>query len=181
VVVTGPILPCPAPLLPRAYGRSVNERTRESVWDYPRPPRAEAVDLRVVVRHGGVTVLDTTDVVRVLETTHPPTYYLPRSAFAEGLLTATDRRTTCEWKGTARYVDLVVPGTPPLREIGWWYPTPDRRYPVLTDRVALYAGPLEEVTVDGEQVEAQPGGFYGGWVTSELDGPFKGAPGTMGW
>jgi len=156
-------------------------RAPESVWDYPRPPRAETVDLRVVVRHAGVTVVDTRDVVRVLETSHPPTYYLPRAAFAEGLLTAVDRRTMCEWKGTARYVDLVVPGAKPLRDIGWWYPTPDPRYPELTDRVALYAGPLEQVLVSGERVEPQPGGFYGGWITAELVGPFKGSPGTGGW
>ena len=159
----------------------VSVPTTESVWDYPRPPRAEPVERRVVVRHAGVTVLDTIDVVRVLETSHPPTYYLPRADFAEGLLEATEGRTVCEWKGTARYVDLVVPGAPPLRGIGWWYPTPDRRYPELTDRVALYAGPLDEVSVDGEQVQPQPGGFYGGWITAELQGPFKGAPGTLGW
>ncbi len=135
----------------------------------------------MLVRHGGTTVVDTDDVVRVLETSHPPTYYLPRAAFADGVLHPVARRTMCEWKGTARYVDLQVPGAAPLTEIGWWYPSPDRRYPQLTDRVALYAGPLEEVLLDGEQVTPQPGGFYGGWVTSELDGPFKGEPGTWGW
>lgn len=159
----------------------MTERARESVWDYPRPPRLEVVDARVVVRHGGATVVDTDDVVRVLETSHPPTYYLPRAAFAAGVLHPVARRTMCEWKGTARYVDLRVPGTAPLSEIGWWYPTPDARYPQLTDRVALYAGPLDGVCVDGEQVTPQPGGFYGGWITAELDGPFKGEPGTWGW
>lgn len=153
----------------------------ESVWDYPRPPRAEAVDRRVVVTHGGRTVVNTSDVVRVLETSHPPTYYLPREAFAPDLLVPVSRRTTCEWKGTARYVDLVVPGAAPVREAGWWYPTPDRRYPGLTDRVALYPAPLDEITIDGEVVVPQPGGFYGGWITADLVGPFKGAPGTLGW
>jgi len=94
---------------PRIYRGVMPTRPPESVWDYPRPPRTETVDLRVVVRHAGLTVVDTRDVVRVLETSHPPTYYLPRAAFAEGVLTAVDRRTMCEWKGTARYVDLVVP------------------------------------------------------------------------
>lgn len=153
----------------------------ESVWDYPRPPRAEAVDRRVLVRHGGMAVVDTRDVVRVLETSHPPTYYLPREAFTPGVLQPADRVTVCEWKGTARYVDLIVAGVAPLAEVGWWYPTPDPRYPELTDRVALYAGPLQEVTVDGEQVAPQPGGFYGGWVTADLQGPFKGVPGSWGW
>ena len=156
-------------------------RGMESVWDYPRPPRAESVDRHVVVRHGGATVVDTRDVVRVLETSHPPTYYLPRSAFAEGLLKPVQRRTMCEWKGTARYVDIAVPGAEPLHDIGWWYPTPDPRYPELTDRIALYPAPLDSVEIDGEQVQPQPGGFYGGWITKDLTGPFKGPPGTLGW
>ena len=156
-------------------------RPVESVWDYPRPPRAVTADRRVVVRHSGTLVVDTRDVVRVLETSHPPTYYLPRAAFGVGLLVLGDRRTRCEWKGTAQYVGLVLPGATPLRDIGWWYRTPDARYGELADRVALYAGPLDEVTVDGEQVEPQPGGFYGGWITADVAGPFKGGPGSRGW
>jgi uncharacterized protein (DUF427 family) len=154
---------------------------QESVWDYPRPPRAEPVERRVVVRHGGTVVVDTTDVVRVLETSHPPTYYLPRATFAEGVLRPVDRTTVCEWKGTARYVDVVVPGEVPLVAVGWWYPRPADRYPELTDRVALYAAPFDAVSVDGERVRPQPGGFYGGWVTDEVVGPFKGGPGSWGW
>ena len=90
-------------------------------------------------------------------------------------------QTRCEWKGVARYVDLVVPGAAPLPRVGWWYPEPDPRFPELTDRVALYAGPLDEVTLGGETVLAQPGGFYGGWITADVVGPFKGAPGTSWW
>jgi len=89
--------------------------------------------------------------------------------------------TFCEWKGAARYVDVLVPGAPALREIGWWYPRPDARYPELLDRVAVYAGPFDEVTLDGERVRPQPGGFYGGWVTDDVVGPFKGTPGSWGW
>lgn len=154
---------------------------QESVWDYPRPPRAEAVRRRVVITHAGVAVLDTDDVVRVLETSHPPTYYLPREAFAPGVLRPATRETFCEWKGSARYVDVAVPGAPVLDAVGWWYPSPDRRYPQLTDRVAVYAGPFDSVTVDGETVTPQPGGFYGGWITADVIGPFKGGPGTWGW
>ncbi|WP_181782472.1 DUF427 domain-containing protein [Pseudonocardia pini] len=154
---------------------------QESVWDYPRPPRLEVVDRRAVVRHGGAVVVDTTDVVRVLETSHPPTYYLPRRAFTDGVLRPVDRTTVCEWKGEARYVDVVVPGVPPLVSVGWWYPRPDRRYPELEDRVALYAAPFDAITLDDEPVIPQPGGFYGGWVTAELVGPFKGVPGSWGW
>jgi uncharacterized protein (DUF427 family) len=155
-------------------------RPPESVWDYPRPPRAEPDHRRAVLRHGGVVVADTTDLVRILETSHPPTFYLPRAAFAEHLRPV-DRMTFCEWKGAARYVDVLVPGAPALREIGWWYPRPDARYPELLDRVAVYAGPFDEVTLDGERVRPQPGGFYGGWVTDDVVGPFKGTPGSWGW
>ena len=162
------------------------------MWDYPRPPRAEAVRRRAVVTHAGTVVADTDDVVRVLETSHPPTWYLPRTAFAEGVLRPAQRRTTCEWKGTARYVDVVVPGAEPLVEVGWWYPRRDTErsgagpwedavYPVLADRVALYPAPFDEITLDGERVEPQPGGFYGGWITHDVVGPFKGAAGTWGW
>ena len=155
-------------------------RSPESVWDYPRPPRAEPDHRRAVIRYAGVVVADTTDLVRILETSHPPTFYLPRTAFGAHLHPA--RRTTvCEWKGVARYVDVVVPGAAPLRDVGWWYPAPDARYPELYDRVAVYAGPFDEITLDDERVVPQPGGFYGGWMTSEIVGPVKGGPGTWGW
>jgi len=133
-----------------------------------------------VLSYGGVVVADSTDLVRVLETSHPPTFYLPRSAFGEHLVPV-EKSTFCEWKGTARYVDVVVAGVLPLREVGWWYPEPDRRYPELIDRVAVYPGRFEEVTLDGERVEPQPGGFYGGWITAEVVGPFKGGAGSWGW
>jgi len=150
------------------------------VWQYPRPPRAERDHRRAVLRRAGVVIADTTDLVRVLETSHPPTFYLPRSAFGEYLQPG-ERMTFCEWKGAARYVDVVVAGAEPLAEVGWWYPEPDRRYPELADRVAVYAGPFDEITLDGEVVRPQPGGFYGGWVTDEVVGPFKGGPGSWGW
>lgn len=135
---------------------------------------------RAVLRYRGTTVAATTDVVKVLETSHPPTFYLPRAEFGDFLVPA-ERETFCEWKGTARYVDIVVPGAPALREVGWWYPAPNPRYPELRDRVAVYAGPFDEVTLDGELVVPQPGGFYGGWITADVTGPFKGCPGSFGW
>ncbi|MDQ3988077.1 MAG: DUF427 domain-containing protein [Actinomycetota bacterium] len=153
---------------------------QESVWDYPRPPRAERVRRRVRIVHHGTLVVDTDDVVRVLETSHPPTFYLPRHEYG-GYLRAVQRLTFCEWKGEARYVDVVVPGAAPLVDVGWWYPSPDVRYPQLHDRVAVYAGPFDEVSVDGELVTPQPGEFYGGWITADVVGPFKGGPGSWGW
>ena len=153
---------------------------QESVWDYPRPPRAEREPRPVTVTHAGVVVVDTDDVVRVLETSHPPTYYLPRTAFTAGVLRPASRRTVCEWKGTARYVDVVLPGGT-LGDIGWWYPEPDPRYPELADRVALYPAPFDEILLGGERITPQPGGFYGGWVSADVVGPFKGGPGSWGW
>jgi uncharacterized protein (DUF427 family) len=162
---------------------------QESVWDYPRPPRVEVDHRRVVVTHAGTVVADSDDVVRVLETSHPPTFYLPSAAFTDGVLRPAERRTVCEWKGTARYVDVVVPGAAALREAGWWYPPEDGGgwavggafYTELIDRVALYPALFDEITVGGEVVVPQPGGFYGGWITADVVGPFKGAPGTRGW
>lgn len=158
---------------------------QESVWDYPRPPRAERDARRAVVTRAGTVVVDTADLVRVLETSHPPTFYLPRTAFSEGVLRPAERRTVCEWKGTARYVDIVLPGTT-LESVGWWYPEgpeggASASYPILADRVALYPAPFDEITLDGERVVPQPGGFYGGWITRDVVGPFKGGPGSWGW
>ena len=153
---------------------------QESVWDYPRPPRIEAVTRRVTIDFGGERIVDTADVVRVLETSHPPVYYLPISAFVDGALVPARGSSFCEYKGSARYFD-VVGGGRTASGAGWNYPTPARGHELLADRVAVYAGKMDRCTVDGEQVEPQPGGFYGGWVTSDVVGPFKGGPGSMGW
>jgi uncharacterized protein (DUF427 family) len=150
------------------------------VWDYPRPPRAERVRARAVLRYGDVVVAVTDDIVRMLETSHPPTYYLPRQAFGEHLAFV-EGITVCEWKGVARYVDVVVARASRLREVGWWYPRPDPRYPLLIDRVAVCAGPFEAVSLNGERVLLQAGGFYGAWITGEVVGPFNGEPGSWGW
>ncbi|MDR7254426.1 uncharacterized protein (DUF427 family) [Nocardioides sp. BE266] len=152
----------------------------ESVWDYPRPPRVEASSEHVVVTHGGVVVADTTASVRVLETSHPPTYYLPVSSFAEGVLRPTEGASWCEWKGQAAYLDLVV-GDDVVRAVAWTYPDPSKGFEALLDHVALYPGRVDACTVDGEVVQPQPGSFYGGWITSRVTGPFKGSPGTSGW
>ena len=152
----------------------------ESVWDYPRPPRVEPSTERVVITHAGTVVADTTASLRVLETSHPPTYYLPFASFADGLLRPVERQTWCEWKGAASYFDLAV-GDEVLARVAWTYPTPSAGYEQLVDHVALYPGRLERCTVDGEVVRAQPGDFYGGWITSRVTGPFKGDPGTAHW
>lgn len=152
----------------------------ENVWDYPRPPRVEPSSERVIVTHAGVVLADTTASLRLLETSHPPTYYLPRDAFADGVLRPRQGASWCEWKGQAAYLDVVV-GDEVLPSIAWTYPTPTKGFEVLLDHVALYPGRVDTCTVDGEVVQPQPGNFYGGWITSRVTGPFKGSPGTSGW
>ena len=155
-------------------------RTPESVWDYPRPPRVEPSSELVEVTLGGVVVASTRASYRVLETSHPPTYYLPREAFADGVLRAAEGSSYCEWKGRAAYYDLVA-GTAVAARAAWCYPKPAPGFEAIAGHLAVYPGLVDRCTVDGEVVEPQPGGFYGGWITSRVTGPFKGAPGTQGW
>jgi uncharacterized protein (DUF427 family) len=129
---------------------------------------------------GGVLVARTDTALRVLETSHPPTYYLPMSCFAGGALRAAGGGSFCEWKGQASYLD-VVGGEAVAVRAAWCYPEPTPAYAEIVGHVALYPGAMDRCTVDGEVVRAQPGGFYGGWVTSAVVGPFKGDPGTMFW
>lgn len=156
------------------------EQGQESVWDYPRPPRVEPVGAHIVVRLGGEVIADTRDAVRVLETSHPPVYYLPRSAFPEGTLVPAAGSSFCEFKGDARYL-TVRSGDATAERSAWFYPTPSPGYEALIDRVALYPAAMDSCEVDGETVVPQAGGFYGGWITSRVVGPFKGEPGTAGW
>lgn len=152
---------------------------QESVWDYPRPPAVQRRTEHVRVELGGVVVAETRAALRVLETSHPPVYYLPRAAFAPGCLEPADGTTWCEFKGVAHYVDVVAGRR--AKRAGWHYPDPSPGYEQLADHVALYPGRLDRVSVDGEVVRAQEGSFYGGWVTDRVVGPFKGGPGTRGW
>ena len=162
----------PKPITPKAG--------QESVWDYPRPPRVEPRTERVIVRLGGQVIAETTDSVRVLETSHPPVYYLPIAAFVAGALKPGSGASFCEFKGEAHYFDVVGGGVVAPRA-GWTYPEPTRGFEVLGTRVALYPGRMESCEVDGERVSSQAGDFYGGWITSRVVGPFKGEPGTNGW
>ena len=153
---------------------------KESVWDYPRPPRVEPVSAHILVEHNGVTVVSTNDAVRVLETSHPPTFYLPIADFTEGFLVAVSGNSFCEFKGMASYFDLVIAGERISRG-AWTYEKPSKGFETLAGKVALYASRVDHCQVGDEVVIAQDGDFYGGWITSNLEGPFKGAPGTLGW
>jgi uncharacterized protein (DUF427 family) len=153
---------------------------QESVWDYPRPPSAEVTGRHVVVEFGGGLVADTRRAVRVCETSHPPVYYVPREDVAGGVLQRAGAGSWCEWKGAATYWDLVVRGR---REaaVAWSYEDPSAGYEHLRSAVAFYPGRVDRALVDGERVRPQPGSFYGGWITDDVVGPFKGEPGTLGW
>ena len=153
---------------------------QESVWDYPRPPRIEPSSDRVTIRLGGRVIAETTRSLRVLETSHPPVYYVPKSDFGEGVLTPARGTTWCEFKGTARYFDVSA-GAVVVHRGAWHYPNPSTGFEQLTGMVAVYPGKMESCQVGGEIVQAQEGDFYGGWVTSRIVGPFKGGPDTLGW
>ncbi|MFF1253644.1 DUF427 domain-containing protein [Pseudarthrobacter sp. NPDC058329] len=153
---------------------------QESVWDYPRPPRIEPNTERIRIYLGGELILDTTDSLRVLETSHPPAYYLPRSEFRPGALEPAPGSSFCEFKGPAKY--LTVRGGGEVREkAAWFYPNPVAAYAALLDRVAVYPGRMDYCEVEGERVRPQAGGYYGGWITGRVTGPFKGGPGSLGW
>lgn len=153
---------------------------QESVWDYSRPAIAAPCGKRIVVVHRGVTIADTENAVRTLETSHPPTYYLPPADVLMSALHAVDGTSFCEWKGCARYFDVVVGGQL-LAKAAWSYPAPTANFEMLRDHLAFYAASFDTCLVGGEQVTPQPGGFYGGWITTDLAGPFKGVPGSRFW
>jgi uncharacterized protein (DUF427 family) len=153
----------------------------ESVWDYPRPPIVVPSHERVTIELDGEIVADTERGLRVLETSHPPVYYLPREALVPGLLRPVRGTTWCEFKGTASYFDVTSPGGRVVPRAAWHFPQPTAGYEALVGHVAFYPGRMDRCAVDGETVVAQPGDFYGGWITGKVTGPFKGAPGTSGW
>ncbi len=154
---------------------------QESVWDYPRPPTIEPTDRRVEIWFGGRKIVDTTRALRVLETSHPPTYYVPPDDVVDGVLERVPGRSSlCEWKGRAAYFDVVV-GDHRARAAAWCYPDPTPGSGMKPGYLAFYAAPMDRCAVDGAPVTPQPGGFYGGWITEHVAGPFKGGPGTFGW
>ena len=153
---------------------------QESVWSYPRPPVVVATDRHVLVRLGGRVVCETRRALRLLETSHPPTWYLPRADFVEGSLRDAPGSSFCEWKGKAAYLDVVA-GADVAAAAAWTYPEPAVEFARLADHVALYAAAMDGCFVDGERVQPQPGDFYGGWITRDVVGPFKGVPGSWGW
>lgn len=153
---------------------------QESVWDYPRPPRIMRDTRHVVVRAGDAVLADTRRALRVIETASPPTFYLPPDDLDLSLLQRAAGSSHCEWKGQAAYWSVLLPDAGVLDAVAWSYPQPYAAFALLANHVSCYPARLD-CSVNGERVRAQPGGFYGGWVTDEVVGPFKGLPGTGHW
>lgn len=160
--------------------RTAPQAGQESVWDYPRPPRLEASSKHIRVEFAGKIIADTRRAFRVLETSHPPVYYLPAEDIRMEHLKETSRSTFCEWKGRARYFTVAV-GQCIAERSAWSYPRPTVSFQSIKDYLAFYAEQMDLCSVDGEAVQPQEGNFYGGWITSDIVGPFKGAPGNWGW
>jgi len=152
---------------------------QESVWDYPRPAVLRPFTGILRVGLAGHLVAETTKGLRVLETSHPPSYYLPPNACDERLFSRGSGRSFCEWKGEARYWTVTVADAT-VENGSWAYPHPTADFAPLADHRAFYPH-LFDCFVDGEPARPQAGGFYGGWITDQVVGPFKGEPGTRGW
>ncbi len=153
---------------------------QESAWDYPRPPRLEPSDRVIRVEFGGEVVAESKRTWRVLETSHPPVYYIPLDDVREKFLEPSSRSSFCEWKGQASYLSLIVNGNI-SKDAAWFYPNPTKAFTPIRNYLAFFPSKVDACFVDSELVQAQAGDFYGGWVTSHVVGPFKGSAGTMGW
>lgn len=153
---------------------------QESVWDYPRPPRLERCDKTIEIVFDGQTLAKTQRAFRVLETSHPPVYYLPLEDLNGEMLRPAARISFCEWKGTAHYYSIAS-GDKIAENAAWYYPDPTPAFEPIQNYVAFYPSRMDACCVDGERVQAQQGDFYGGWITSNIVGPFKGGAGSFGW
>jgi uncharacterized protein (DUF427 family) len=153
---------------------------QESVWDYPRPPRLEPSSRLVRVVFAGQLLAESRRALRVLETSHPPNYYIPPEDVALAFLAETASSSHCEWKGRARYYAATV-GRHRVEDVAWSYPRPTTTFAALAGYLSFYPGRVDACYLDDERVMPQEGSFYGGWITSEIVGPFKGGPGSWGW
>lgn len=153
---------------------------QESVWDYPRPPRLEASNKKLEIICGGEKIAETQKGYRVLETSHPPVYYFPPEDIQMQYLNPTARSSFCEWKGNAKYYSIKI-GEKEIANCAWYYPDPTPSFEPIKNYIAFYPSLMDECYVDGELVTSQAGDFYGGWITKDIVGPFKGEPGTWGW
>lgn len=166
--------------LPGASRRVPPGPGQESVWDYPRPPRLERTSRLIQIWFGGEKIADSSRAWRVLETSHPPVYYIPPADVRADVLIPADGATWCKWKGHAVYFDVVCANAV-APSAAWSYPSPTPAFSPIASHIAIYPALMDECRVDGALVRPQLGGFYGGWITPDIVGPFKGEPGTRGW
>jgi uncharacterized protein (DUF427 family) len=179
--MTGMDMPKPfAGRVPQGVDPVAPAAGQESVWDYPRPPRVEPVESRIRVAVDGITIVDSARAKRVLETSHPPVYYVPMADVRAGAIRPANGSSVCEWKGVASYWSIVTPGRR-IERAAWSYADPSPGFEAIAGHLAFYAGLVDEAWVEDERATPQPGGFYGGWVTSAIVGPVKGEPGSWGW
>lgn len=153
---------------------------QESVWDYPRPPRLEDSSKQLQIIFNGIIIAETRAAKRVLETSHPPVYYIPPEDLKMEHLALIPKSSFCEWKGRAGYYTVSV-GDRQASSAAWFYPNPTPAFAAIKDYVAFYPSRMDACYLDGEKVQAQEGDFYGGWITQDIVGPFKGGLGTWGW
>ncbi|MDJ0690814.1 MAG: DUF427 domain-containing protein [Xenococcaceae cyanobacterium MO_188.B32] len=163
-----------------SFQRIEPEPGQESVWDYPRPPRLESSSKKIQVVFNEITIAESQSTYRVLETSHPPVYYIPPEDIQMEYLFKTERQSYCEWKGIANYYTITV-GDRTEANAAWFYPQPTLNFEPIKNYVAFYPSRMDACFVDGEKVKSQPGDFYGGWITRDIVGPFKGGAGTWGW
>jgi len=153
---------------------------QESVWDYPRPPRLEPVSKQIQIYFNGKLIADSVNAFRVLETSHPPVYYIPPADIDNDCLLPSDQQSYCEWKGQGSYYHIEV-GNKKALNAAWFYKKPTKAFAAIKNYPAFYAHKMDKCLVDGEEVTPQPGNFYGGWITKDIVGPFKGVDGSWGW
>ena len=156
------------------------KKGQESVWDYPRPPKLESFHKAIEVYFDNTLIASSIKTYRVLETSHPPVYYIPPGDISMEYLIKSDKTTYCEFKGQGSYYDIQL-GTKKSKEIAWYYTDPRKDFMPIKNYLAFYADKVDRCTVDGVEVLPQPGDFYGGWITPNIIGPFKGVPGSWGW
>ena len=153
---------------------------QESVWNYPRPPRIEPISDILIIENNQVEIVNSQNALKVMETASPPTYYIPTADIKIEYFQKNSKSSYCEWKGKASYYDFLSDGTI-IQSVGWYYNKPKSKYASLKDHVAFYASKFDQCTVGEMKVTSQKGDFYGGWITDNIVGPFKGDPGTLGW
>ncbi|MBD2665803.1 hypothetical protein B6N60_02311 [Richelia sinica FACHB-800] len=153
---------------------------QESVWDYPRPAILQPTNKHIKVIFNGIVLAETTSAKRVLETSHPPSYYIPAEDIKTEYLIATSRKSMCEWKGISEYYDISV-GDKYVHNVAWRYIQPTPNFRAIQDHYSFYPALMDACYVNDELVTPQAGGFYGGWITADVVGPFKGEPGTNWW